>query len=935
MAILGTSETFYDNVSGLTLNLLVQGAKIGSTQSIVLKINSKQLTISPYSGASNDDGPIEINIKQLSGNDTSAEPSTPYVEDISTKVRAVSSLSEYSIQDGDYIYWIIQPYFGSAQTNYKSALNSLCTFRLKYVGNTTAATLDSTSIQVATKEEAVKLNQDDAAVLTDGDDTSYEYAKSAAYDSTHIEMAKPQIIYPNYDQEPSLEYTGATVTADKTSVTVNGTTGDTVTATATATPDGAKVTGSGTWGVYSDTNGTAYTGKGVSKGTVTVASDSKSSSFAVNVANNAATGTFYIGYKNSSSDTIHYSSAITVSRVEAKAKEMTLAIDNSDPITILESGNVTRTVTVQSMKDQYGDAFTGGTTTWSNTITPKTTGAAVTGVTVNDGTVTVNPGATECTVTVTATNGNASASKVITVSAKQLTTVNVTGASSAITKTYDGTTAIDGVQTFKTNDSSVTVEVASGNLEFNSKNAGTQSIKTPTAGITFKKNGVVSTDYQLGDFAASGTISKATLTVTGMTAENKAYNGKTDATVTGGTLSGVKTGDTVSIDAAKTKAVFENASVGTSKKVTVTVALTGTDAANYTVADFDLTADITGEAVTVSRKPSATITGTSPKLSDLLTATPAGVDLDKIEGATVKYYEKVVTPANAEDGTEETTTYNPVDTLETGKTYYVDVSFGKQTIGNYEVAALTAGFDATAADPVANCVALTCNAAASSGGYTGGGTTAPAPQEETPTVIDSFIKGYEDGTVGPNNSLTRAETAVIMARLSKGFDKDSVYYGSAPDVQPGEASDWYYTHVNYDIQKGIINGYPDGNFYPNEKITRAEFAAMLARFMGLDTTGTASFDDVNTEEYAWASGYVAALEKVGVVNGYEGSNDFKPGAPISRAEAIKMIVIALGVDTETATQNTSVEVPSDLSTSHWAYKYIMAALSTDVADIAR
>jgi hypothetical protein len=209
------------------------------------------------------------------------------------------------------------------------------------------------------------------------------------------------------------------------------------------------------------------------------------------------------------------------------------------------------------------------------------------------------------------------------------------------------------------------------------------------------------------------------------------------------------------------------------------------------------------------------------------------------------------------------------------------------------------------------------------------------PQEEEPVVIDSFIKGYEDGTIHANSSITRAETAVIMARISKGFDKDAVYSASAPDVPNTADTAWYYTHVNYDIQKGIINGYPDGNFYPDAEITRAEFAAMLARYMGLDTTGTASFDDVNTEEYAWASGYVAALEKIGVVNGYEGSNDFKPGAPISRAEAIKMVVVALGLDTETAAQNTTVTIPSDLSSSHWAYKYIMAALTNDVKDIAR
>jgi hypothetical protein len=668
-----------------------------------------------------------------------------------------------------------------------------------------------------------------------------------------------------------------------------------------------------TWKLYTDSAATTEVNASNTK--VSIDSTGK-----VTAAVGAKAGTYYaVASKgNVKSDPV----TITVTR-ETTMTYSGFAITGGDSVA------VDKTITLSASKtvtNQYGESVNVDSVTWTSSTTNATvTNGTVKGVAVG-----------ETTITATATIGGqanaANATKKVTVSAKELKKANITG--KVIEKVYDGTDTLSETKTFDTDQTGITAEVS--NIKFADKNVGEN--KAVTYDITLK--GTNASDYEKGTVSITGKITEKSITVApeDVTVTSKAYDGTTDATVIIATPDGVLNGDTVTVTGT---AKFADANVGAGKTVTVSgLTLDGTDKANYKLSSTTVTAagDITGEAVTVSPKATATITGTSPKLSDLLTATPAGVDLDKIAGATVKYYEKVVTPADDDAGTPETTTYKEVAAadLKTGNTYYVDVSFGKQTIGNYEVAALNSaktGDDLTDAE-AAKCVALTCNAPASSGGYTGG-TTAPAPQEETPTVIDSFIKGYEDGTVGPNNSLTRAETAVIMARLSKGFDKDSVYYGSAPDVQPGEASDWYYTHVNYDIQKGIINGYPDGNFYPNEKITRAEFAAMLARFMGLDTTGTASFDDVNTEEYAWASGYVAALEKVGVVNGYEGSNDFKPGAPISRAEAIKMIVIALGVDTETATQNTSVEVPSDLSTSHWAYKYIMAALSTDVADIAR
>lgn len=108
-------------------------------------------------------------------------------------------------------------------------------------------------------------------------------------------------------------------------------------------------------------------------------------------------------------------------------------------------------------------------------------------------------------------------------------------------------------------------------------------------------------------------------------------------------------------------------------------------------------------------------------------------------------------------------------------------------------------------------------------------TLAPIPEMLNGEDHYAYLLGYEDGTVRPNGSISRAEVATVLFRLLKddvrtqNLTKDNAY-SDVPDTA------WYSTAVSTLSKMGVISGYPDGTFRPNAPITRAEFAAMIARF---------------------------------------------------------------------------------------------------------
>ena len=182
------------------------------------------------------------------------------------------------------------------------------------------------------------------------------------------------------------------------------------------------------------------------------------------------------------------------------------------------------------------------------------------------------------------------------------------------------------------------------------------------------------------------------------------------------------------------------------------------------------------------------------------------------------------------------------------------------------------------------------NQGGSGGGHhTSGSGTQEKPDETPPTTLNdtdhyAYIVGYEDGTIRPNGHITRAEAATVFFRLltDKARDANLTDRSPYPDVSAGA---WYNKAVATLSRMGILSGYEDGSFRPNATVTRAEFAAMAARFDTEAKPVDTPFTDLTG---CWAADEIAKAYGKGWVNGY-GDNTFRPNGPITRAEAVTLI----------------------------------------------
>lgn len=183
------------------------------------------------------------------------------------------------------------------------------------------------------------------------------------------------------------------------------------------------------------------------------------------------------------------------------------------------------------------------------------------------------------------------------------------------------------------------------------------------------------------------------------------------------------------------------------------------------------------------------------------------------------------------------------------------------------------------------------NQGGSGGGHhnSGSGGTQGKPDETPPTTLNdtdhyAYIVGYEDGTIRPNGHITRAEAATVFFRLltDEARDANLTDRSPYPDVSAGA---WYNKAIATLSRMGILSGYEDGSFRPNATVTRAEFAAMAARFDTEAKPVDTPFTDLTG---CWAADEIAKAYGKGWVNGY-GDNTFRPNGPITRAEAVTLI----------------------------------------------
>ena len=163
-------------------------------------------------------------------------------------------------------------------------------------------------------------------------------------------------------------------------------------------------------------------------------------------------------------------------------------------------------------------------------------------------------------------------------------------------------------------------------------------------------------------------------------------------------------------------------------------------------------------------------------------------------------------------------------------------------------------------------------------------TLAPIPEMLNGEDHYAYLLGYENGTVRPNGSISRAEVATVLFRLlrddvrTQNLTKDNAY-SDVPDTA------WYAAAVSTLSKMGIISGYPDGTFRPNAPITRAEFAAMIARFDETAKSADTPFTDISGH---WAENAIGKAYGNGWIKG-SSKTVFCPESNLTRAETATLL----------------------------------------------
>lgn len=189
-----------------------------------------------------------------------------------------------------------------------------------------------------------------------------------------------------------------------------------------------------------------------------------------------------------------------------------------------------------------------------------------------------------------------------------------------------------------------------------------------------------------------------------------------------------------------------------------------------------------------------------------------------------------------------------------------------------------------------------------------------------------YITGFEDGSFGLGQTMTRAQACTVVARLVAGGDANIPAGASAfTDVA---ATEWYTKYIAYCEAKGLLKSY-SGTFAPNQAITRAEFVELVYNIGLLNDAGkNGTFTDVPADHPRAA--VISAAGKAGLVNGYDNGNgtfSFKPDNTISREEVVTVINNAYGRKSDKAYLVSAGfgGLFTDVNADHWAFPAIVDA----------
>ena len=200
----------------------------------------------------------------------------------------------------------------------------------------------------------------------------------------------------------------------------------------------------------------------------------------------------------------------------------------------------------------------------------------------------------------------------------------------------------------------------------------------------------------------------------------------------------------------------------------------------------------------------------------------------------------------------------------------------------------------------------------------------------------AYIFGYNDGTFRPDNNMSRAEAAAIFARLISEQKGEKI--SGKSNFNDVSKSEWYSDYIGYLSKYGIIKGYADNTFRPNDNVSRAEFVAMTVRFNSLFNdvkkgSYTVKYTDVATNYWAYSD--VAYAKHAGWLNGYA-DGTFKGDNAITRAEVVTVVNRATGrkADESYITKNVSVlnKFTDIRNNSIWYYADVMEAANTHLAN---
>ena len=218
----------------------------------------------------------------------------------------------------------------------------------------------------------------------------------------------------------------------------------------------------------------------------------------------------------------------------------------------------------------------------------------------------------------------------------------------------------------------------------------------------------------------------------------------------------------------------------------------------------------------------------------------------------------------------------------------------------------------------------------SSGG--GGGSSKPTVDipDDVPTGLNgddhfAYIVGYPNGNVEPNGNITRAEVATIFFRLltEEVRTANSTQSNSLSDVTRGQ---WFNHAVSTLSSMGIVKGHNDGTFAPNAPITRAEFAAIAARFDDKNTDTSSKFTDIASH---WAKNEIGIAANKGWINGYP-DDTFRPNQYITRAEAMTLVNRVLNRLPENSSDllDSMIKWPDNSDASAWYYLAVQEATNS-------